>query len=226
MIEFQVKLIELLHKNVQIEREDIFSFKSVNCMPIHLTEDAKIMFPGYFGQNFNIGGIIVFGVNPGGGSDKRNVRHQSDHILYPLLANFKKIDNNKVETYQNINIEFPEILKSWNLWRIFEPTLQALDNNLTDIAYFNAIPYRTREDKKPPIIAQINSFNLLINPLLDLIQPSKIICLGKKAGEILNRFTENIEIITIPRTIGDSYISQDAKEIIKKIEFNKLINTK
>ena len=221
MTEFQDKLIELLHKNVQIEREVIFSIKSEYCMPIHLKDDARIMFPGYFGKNFNIGSTIVFGVNPGGGSDKRTQRHPSDYLLYPLLENFKQIENSKIETYQNINIKFPEILKTWNLWRIFEPTLQALDNNLTDIAYFNAIPYRTREDKKPPVIAQRNSFNLLIKPLLDLIQPEKIICLGKKAGEILNRFTENIEIITIPRTIGDSYISQDAKEIIDKLSLTR-----
>lgn len=217
MKEFQNKLIELLYTNVQVEREEIFSINSENYTPLHLKKDARIMFPGYFGENFIKGGTIVFGVNPGGGSDKRIQRHPSDNLLYPLLENFKQSKSNKIEIYQTINKEFPEILKSWNLWRIFEPTLQALDNNLKNIAYFNAIPYRTKQDKKPPVFAQRNSFNLLINPMLELIEPKLIICLGKKAGGIVDRFTENIDIITIPRTIGDSYISQEANEILENL---------
>ena len=212
----RLKIAKRLNANAQIERVEIFGEQSDKYTPLHYPEDYNTMFAGYIGEQFSSPGAVIFGANPGGGGDQR---HQEDDNLYKALREFKKAGpNDCFNEFEAVNGTFYSIVKTWNLWRIFEPTLIALNQNLHEICYLNAVPYRTRENKTPPIAVRGNAWRLVIAPTLAVLKPGLIVCLGKKAGDIITRFNKtNVKTYIIPRTNGDRYISQDAKEVLREI---------
>jgi hypothetical protein len=171
------------------------------------------MFSGYVGLNYVLGqGLLLLAINPGGGGDAYTCRIPEDEVFYPLLAQFKSATpTNVVTSFEQVNEAFARIVQSWNLWRILEPTLRAAGRRLEEVAYMNVVPYRTRGDKMPPIAARRTAWNLIVDPTIRLLAPRAIITLGKKAGSVVESlYSDDISTYCVPRTIGDTYISNEA----------------
>ena len=220
MIDLREQIAIQFYKNSQISRNEIFGNADYKYMPANYQEDASTMFAGFAGKNYKKNGVVLFGVNPGGGGDGYK-KHPRDDELYSQLKIFKNCNKkSSLIEFEKINVIFLPILKEWNLWNILLPTLEALNINENDIVYLNAIPYRTRENKKPPVYAQNISWSKIMQPTLNILKPKLIVCLGKKVGEIINRFNKNSEwnLIIIPRTNGDRYISEEAKKILQELQ--------
>ncbi len=114
------------------------------------------------------------------------------------------------------------VLPTWNLWRIVGPILTALDTDINSIAFLNAVPFRTKGDNKPPVHAQKSSWERMIVPLLSVLEPSRIVALGKKAGGVIERYrTDDWELVTVPRTNGDTYLSLEAQSVLATLSLEQ-----
>lgn len=174
------------------------------------------MFSGYVGADYEAGrGLLLVAINPGGGGDAYNRRIPEDEILYPVLAAFKNATAQEVlRRFEEVNEAFARVVRNWNLWRILAPTLEAAGMQLSEVAYINVVPYRTREDKMPPARARAVGWELVVRPTLRLLRPRAIVTLGKKAGSVVEPFVPaDISMFCVPRTIGDSYVSEEARAI-------------
>jgi hypothetical protein len=203
-----------------ISRQDIFGDADTLLRPINLPKDSSTMFAGYVGNKYvPRQGLLLLAINPGGGGDKYDRRIPEDDVFYPLLHEFKSANQeNVVATFEAINRAFVPIVTSWNLWRILGSTLEAAGASIEEIAYMNVVPYRTRNDKMPPIEARRTSWARIVRPTLGLLEPRAIITLGKKAGSIVDTLMEDVlPTYCVPRTIGDSYISEDAKKVHQQL---------
>jgi hypothetical protein len=204
------------HDLTQITRADIFGDKEEEVRPINLLKDTGTMFSGFVGKDYQPNcGFLVLAINPGGGGDAYNKRIPEDEIFYPLLHALKAAPAESADdAFEAVNTAFVPIVKAWNLWRILGPTLDAAGTNLDAIAYMNVVPYRTRNDKMPPAAARKIAWELIIDPSISLLRPHAIIALGKKAGSVVeNLLPCDIRYYCVPRTIGDSWISDDAKKV-------------
>ena len=135
MNNFRTKIATHIHSCTSITRNEIFGVHDRKYRPINLIEDANTMFAGYVGENYILNGVVIFGVNPGGGGDAYKRRSLEDENFYPLLYDLKFADSEDVvATFEAANNAFVPIVKKWKLWKIFEPTLKALRQNLSDIA--------------------------------------------------------------------------------------------
>src|SRR2546429_2262956 len=95
------------------------------------------------------------------------------------------------------------------------PILEALDTNIRAVAFLNVVPFRTKGDASPPVRAQRASWRKIVSPVLAVLASSQIIALGKKAGSVIDRFGSNDwRVVTVPRTNGDKYVSQQARVIL------------
>lgn len=217
--EFRRRIASRFKENTRISRDQIFGHLSDKYRPLNLRKDAEVMFAGYVGANYRPGGCVVLAINPGGGGDAYAKRTQEDEVFYPLLYALKlAVSPKTLEAFERVNSAFEPIVQCWNLWRILGPTIDATSYRLDQIAYLNAVPYRTKEDKIPPVYARKEAWEMVTGPSLELLQPQKIIALGKKAGDVLERFYEgNAQKYCIPRTIGDSYISVKAEKVLKNL---------
>ncbi len=201
------------HALATITREQIFGAAEPACRPLNLYHDVITMFAGYVGPNFVSGrGLLLLAINPGGGGDAYTCRIPEDEVFYPLLAQLKTAKPLEVvKCFERTNEAFARIVQGWNLWRILEPTLRAAGTRIEDVAYMNVVPYRTRGDKMPPIAARRSAWNLIIDPTIRILAPQAMITLGKKAGSVVQAlYSGNLATYCVPRTIGDTYISDEA----------------
>lgn len=75
--------------NVAIARQEIFGAADEKCMPRNLPADSATIFAGYVGSQCSPGaGLLILGINPGGGGDAYAARTEEDQVFHPLLAAF------------------------------------------------------------------------------------------------------------------------------------------
>jgi hypothetical protein len=198
------------HSLAQIEREDLH-LGDEKYLPLYLQDDARVMTIGYVGKNYERGkGIMLLGINPGGGGVKfASGRSAEDKLFYPNLYEFKATGS--LESLAQINKAYTQVLPLWNLWRILGPTIEAAGRTFDEIAYMNVVPYRTRDDKTPPVATQRQSWTHIVEPTLELLQPNAMVSLGMKAGKVVQRFhTGDQRHYCVQRTIGDSWVCEQA----------------
>lgn len=203
-----------------ISRKDIFGDADTKLRPLNLPADNDTMFAGYVGSGYlHRSGLLLLGINPGGGGDADTRRIPEDEVFYPLLHAFKAANDDRVSgAFEAVNEAFVPIVKRWKLWRILGPTLDAAGVNITEVAYMNVVPYRTRGNNMPPVAARRASWEQIVEPTLNILAPRTIITLGKKAGSVVDALLQtDVKVYCVPRTRGDSYISEQAKEVHEKL---------
>ena len=178
------------------------------------------MFAGYVGRSYRHGqGLLLLGINPGGGGDADRYRTTEDEELYPLLADFKNAHSGGVvERFESANSCFARVVQRWNLWTIFLPTLAAAGRSIGDVAYMNVVPYRTRKNNTPPIAARRLAWARIVEPTIRLLAPQAIIALGKKADAVVQPLNKtDVKYFCVPRTNGDRYVSEKALGVLAGI---------
>lgn len=216
---FRGEICELWQDSVQIEREVLFGPHDAKCRPLHLADDANTMFAGFVGRRYRSGaGILLLAINPGGGGDAYRSRTEEDEQFYPLLKAFKRATpEHALEAFERVNETFAEIVRRWNVWKIIEPTLEAVGKTLDEAAYMNLVPYRTRADKMPPVAARRIAVKRIVEPTIDLLVPRAIVALGKKAGTIQDIWRPDVPMYCVRRTIGDTYVHADAIQTLAEM---------
>ena len=217
----RVAIAQHFHRLAAIPREEIFGPDEPSTRPLNLPSDATTMFAGYVGKRYTPGqGIVILGINPGGGGDAYVARTAEDELFYPTLAEFKGAQSQHVLTaFERVNEAFVSIVQAWNLWRILAPTLEAAGRDISEAVYMNVIPYRTRGDKLPTAEARHSAWNKVVAPTLALLLPRAIVTLGKKAGAIVDALApRHLERYCVPRTIGDSYVSEQARAVHEQMK--------
>ncbi len=212
-MEFRPAISKHFHQLVQISRKDIFGELDIKYAPVNLPNDAATMFGGYIGANYRPGfGLLLLAINPGGGGDAYTKRIPEDEIFYPLLMEFKSARGAEIlPAFENINKSFASIVQRWNLWRILKPTLDAANKSIDEVAYMNVVPYRTRGDAMPPVTARKEAWRSIIEPTIEMLKPNAVVTLGKKAGSVVDKlYNGEHHLYCVPRTIGDSRVSEDA----------------
>lgn len=198
-----------------IERTDLFG-PDGDQMPVTEIADASIPQIGFIGRNYTVGKDVLLGINPGGGGDAYS-RTSEDTVLLPIIERIRRNGGDKEELRELFD-QCAANMRTWNLWRIVLPVLEACNRDQSEIAYLNWCPFRTRADKMPRADVMRRCRDNYLLPLIEELGPRRIIALGKKAGNWLDRtpFT-NCEKFVVPRTIGDSYVSEQAKAVLERI---------
>jgi len=203
-------------KAVRLTRKDVFG-EVEKQHPVSEPEDAAVPQIGFVGRDYRAGGTVLLGINPGGGGDTY-VRTAADSILLPLIESLRGGKAPR-ETLDAMFNQYAANMRTWNLWRIVLPVLEACEKSQTEIAYLNWCPFRTRRDNMPHVDAMRRSREVYLAPLIEELAPTRIIALGKKAGNWLAKAPlDEATRYVVPRTIGDSYLSPEALGALKNIK--------
>ena len=209
-------IARLFSENCKVSRKSIFGDRDPK--PVNFAEDANTMFAGYVGARYRPGNVLLIAINPGGGGDAY-IQTSHDRQFYPLLRELRDAEGvSALAPFEAINRTFAEVLPRWNVMGIVSPVLEAADTTLDAVAYLNAVPYRTRNDSTPLVSATINAWHQLTWPVIAALRPGMVVALGKKVGHVLSRFNlGSTKTFVVPRTIGDTYVSEDAKAVLAEI---------
>ena len=146
---------------------------------MHRPDISSLMFAGCVGAYYrrNIDPLLI-AINPGGGDDSGLT--PIDDIFCSLLRQFRNAAPEQVlECWERVNAASLPTFRTWNLWKIIKPTLEAVNRPFDHVAFVNAVPYRTRGNKMPPVRARTLAWDLLAEPTIDLPAPREIIALGR-----------------------------------------------
>ena len=216
---FRSRLAQTSRKLVAISRAEIFGAAEPQSRPVNLEADAALMFPGYVGSRYEPGGAVLLAINPGGGKAAYKERTPADERFYPLMEAFQWCTPDALlARYEAMNAGWASSMRTWNLRRIVEPVLDALDCTGERVAVLNAVPYRTREDRLPSAYARRQAWTRVTEPLLQVLEPAIIVALGQKAGDVLDRqYRGMARTVTVQRSNGDTYLTPKAREVLARI---------
>ena len=202
-------------RSARVSRSDLYGTAANTQMPLNLRDDAIVPFLGFCGSNYQKGGCVLLAINPGGGGDAYTLRTPQDERLIPLIHKFVSSDDSSVvSSFDAMSENYSGLVQTWNLWRIFRPTIEACGYAIDQVCYLNCFPYRTAKDAKPAAQALGHSWQKIVVPLLNELNPSMLVALGKKAGSVVERFHKGpTRLYVVPRTIGDTVVSAEALKV-------------
>lgn len=213
------RLVLAFHRAARISRAALYLTETDSQLPVHLRDDARSPFLGFLGEGWCSGGTVFLAINPGGGRAAYQSRTPQDQELIPLIQEFLCASPESVtSSFRRMSASYRTQVQTWNLWRILGPTLEACHTNVDDVCYLNIFPYRTADDAKPIQLALQNAWIKIVAPLLDQLQPGRLVALGKKAGDVAERLhTPPPPLYIVPRTIGDTYVSEQARRVLDQL---------
>lgn len=210
-----VDVYEILLQAMRMDRSDIFGSLDRQ-LPTSEPLDAMIPQIGFVGRDFLPGGDVLLGINPGGGGDAY-VRTPEDSRLLPIISTLRE-ESASPSLMGAVFDQYAKSMQTWNLWRIVKPVLDACGRSQSEVAYLNWCPFRTRHDAMPHAPSMRRCREVYLAPLLNKLAPRRVIGLGKKVGAHLQKEPlGGARRFVVPRTIGDSYLSADAREILEVI---------
>lgn len=205
--------LKVVHWAMQIGRDELVSERR---RPLSEPADAKVPQIGYIGSDYRPGGPILFAINPGGGGTNYR-RTPEDMKLLPMIAEARDSPFESNSLLQVFRLVMQN-MRTWNLWRIVRPTLEACRAEQSEVCILNWFPYRTSEDALPLSEDMKIARAKIVLPLVESLAPGVVIALGKKVGRWVER-TDFGEVRTyvVPRTIGDSRVSPEASAVLDRI---------
>lgn len=211
---------QAFHRAASVSRATLYGTPVDRQLPQNLQDDARLPLLGFCGPKYVKGGVVLLAINPGGGGAAYVRRTPQDEILFPLIEAYVQNANPDVvsESFRRMSASFSTQAQSWNLWRILSPVLQACGKTMDDVAYLNCFPYRTAGDALPQATALRSGWTQIVAPLMGELAPSIVIALGKKAGNVAEKYWASPgKLFVVPRTIGDSRLSDEAKVVLSRI---------
>lgn len=211
-------VVEAFQLTARLSRDDVFSDDRL--MPIVAVDHARMAAPGWVGADWRAGGVVLMAINPGGGGDAYR-RNPTDDQLYACISTFRDASpETRFEALARLSSTFIELQRTHNIRRVVDPVLAAVRSRHADAAFLNVLPFRTRGDRPARSGELRRAWDLATSRQLAALAPGRVIALGRKAYDALISVGADRahDIILIKRTIGDSSLSQQAREVIAKLE--------
>jgi hypothetical protein len=164
--------------------------------------------PTWVGPRYRTGGVVLMALNPGGGAAiRRGWAHENDEKCARALKCI--LDECTEDAYLHWRDKvYREYIPTWNTWLSISAVLEALSLELDDIAWGDLIPFRMEggEGKSIKTIHFKKAWDADTGEVLDLLQPSLIVCMTSKIPQLWKRYRGPAEILQFRRGQGDNYI--------------------
>ena len=154
-----------------------------NRSPILAADDRTPQF-GYVGDEYQRTRVLLLGINPGNGPETK-VRSPTDARMMPALIQFAQ--NPTPENFTKAQHAYKAECQTWHIWNNHcSEVIGAGKLSLEEIAYSNCLPWRTGSNSAFGDVVAEKAATLYAHPLIEELQPTVVIALGKTAGNILN----------------------------------------
>lgn len=176
---------------------------------------------GYVGSNYSARRILFLGINPGNGP--RSSRNVGDGFQIPMLERFAAEPT--VENFQRAQNAYREACQNWFIWGRECNELLALGGlRIDDIAFSNALPWRTRSEAAFGRSVERLTAVHYVKPLLDELQPRIVVAVGKKVQRMLSdsgSCTASVVVWNRARALTQSVREerQQAGELLRNLVF-------
>ncbi|WP_076511792.1 hypothetical protein [Pseudacidovorax sp. RU35E] len=200
----------------RVRRDQLF--KADGGLPVSLSESAYTPYLGWVGRKYQ-GGTVLIAKNPGGGGDSQVAPTALDlEVQRRLLALRDDADGSTAALLEGVTLAFHAQLPSIGIGVLLARVLARLGETLDDVVFFNACPYRTRNDESLSTSTQKKSLELVAAPLVRALQPDTLIYLGVGVGREASKTLNARWTYVLPRAINDRQLKAEAVPVLDAIE--------
>lgn len=154
-----------------------------NRSPLLRQDDLTPQF-GYVGRGYTSTGVLLLGINPGNGKGTTTTRTATDERMMPRLIQFAR--DPSPENFELAQGAYHGDCATWHIWRRHCAEITGAGRlSLDDIAYSNCLPWRTGSESSFDDAVAERAAKLYAHPLIKELDPLVLICLGKRAAEIV-----------------------------------------
>ena len=175
--------------------------------PIIQADDRLPQF-GYVGSGYSRSGILLLGINPGNGP--RAARNAGDEAVMPYLSSF--VEHPTPENFLLAQQAYQRSCQGWLLWgRECNELLAAAGVSMNDIAFSNALPWRTKSESGFKVAIERRAAENYLAPLLDDLKPKVLVAVGKKVSRMLGnigRIDASVVVWNRERALRPSVIQE------------------
>jgi hypothetical protein len=138
---------------------------------------------GFVGRAYTKTRVLLLGINPGNGRET-NTRTATDERMMPSLIRFAR--DPSPTNFTVAQGAYQAECANWHIWRRHCAEITGAGKlSLDDIAYSNSLPWRTGSESNFDESVAERAATLYAHPLIDELNPAIVICLGKRAAEIV-----------------------------------------
>ncbi len=200
---------------LRVSRADFF--EAQKSLPVSLTESAQTPYLGWVAKNYR-GGTVLIAKNPGGGGDSQV---ETTALDARVIAQLKALRDSEGDSATHLLDELTDAyhaqLPTIGMGVLLNRVLSRAGETLDSVAFFNACPYRTRNDEKLGARTQKMSRELVAAPLLQALNPDTIIYLGVEVGRGASKTLNARWTYVLPRAINDKQLDKNAEPILAQI---------
>ena len=180
------------------------------------------MSPGYVGRDYDLGGWLLVGNYPAGGTASYIERpNPTDQRLYGSFISLAAADTDeaRLARFEALSATWIELQRTHQIYRtLFLPLFRAGGKTDQDVAFLNAFPFRCRDNKAPTIGMYSTAWKLTVSRQIEVLQPGKVIALGMAAGRAIERFLRgSADLVVLERSNGDRYLKDSAQRAIEQL---------
>lgn len=200
--------------------QDVFGLFSDRLLDRGGADSDRLPHPGFVGRNYQPGGLLFLGMNPGNGPTNGPDPSEESHYeglrrLRHASPNARRAAFDALMTYDES--WYPQI-RIMNV--VVKPVLDGTNKGFDSIAYMNVLKWRTKSSSG---LAPLYKASMRAHTLsqLEEIDPGLIILLGVGVSEVLHGIPEfqsrfAHRCITIPRTIGDYRLAPEGLAAVEQ----------
>jgi hypothetical protein len=150
---------------------------------------------GFVGKAYPSTRVLLLGINPGNGRESIT-RTTTDERMMPMLIRFAQ--GPTPANFTAAQCAYQVECATWHIWsRHCAEITGAGKLSMEDIAYSNTLPWRTGSESNFDESVAERAATLYAHPLIDELEPTLVICLGKRAAEIVRIGNPNIPHLVV-----------------------------
>jgi hypothetical protein len=193
-------------------------FETTKSLPVSLAASAHIPYLGWVGKGYR-GGTVLVAKNPGGGGDSQV---ETTALDARVIAKLKALRDSEEASASGLLDELTDAyhtqLPTIGMGVLLNRMLPRAGETLESVAFFNACPYRTRNEESLRARTRKKSRELVAAPLLEALNPDTIIYLGVEVGREASKTLKARWTYVLPRAINDKQLNKDAEPVLSQLE--------
>jgi hypothetical protein len=203
----------------KIPRSQLYGTEEDRQIPNSLIDSAQTPYVGFVGRKYKKGGTVLIAVNPGGGGDGQE-RTPGDAALEVAFLARRDVPPARLHrSLEQVTDAYARQLEVINIGKnVVSEVLKACKSSLDEVTFLNVFPYRTKKNDTPAAAAVQRALDVVTEPLVNALGPSRIVFLGKKAKDIARDRLNAPTTYTVHRTFGDRYLSEQATRVLAQIK--------
>lgn len=204
----------LWQRILRTDRQKLFGADAARLLDRH--EGDKLAQPGYVGPSYQPGGLVLVGMNPGGGP--QDGLGPADRDMYSASQAVREASPDElVPAFRLLTARLAEVMPTWKLHRnVVALVLAGTGRTMDDIAYVNLLKWRTDSSSGLSRLYKL-SWADHTREQIELLAPGHVVGVGVDAGHSFARLYIGDALVGIvPRVIGDN-IGQPGRDAIAQI---------